>query len=157
MSVAVRAYIFTAQVIIMATEMVLIPKSTYDAWKKSGDKIAGTDRKTSHYTETGNKLQEEAIETLKKTHEDTKDNDIDKLSAKKNDSQHIDTDMLEDMLDEFPLNYRLYAKRLLQYIKKSGGDVITWKNDDTTLIYRGTPQVGSDIIELVNYIFKTNS
>jgi hypothetical protein len=149
----------------MATEMVLIPKSTYDEWKKSGDNTVDKGTKTSNYTDAGNQPPEEAIDSLKKSYEDNNDNNIDilsakkndKLSANKNDSQHIDADILEDMLDEFPLNYRLYAKRLLQYIKKSGGDVIKWKNDDTTLIYRGTPQVGSDIIELVNYIFKTNS
>ena len=142
----------------MATEMVLIPKSTYDAWKKSstndGNKEeAATRRLKSNDSDPVISVEEEVIDNLKKLPENNIPNNIDKLLPQNKGSENIDA----DMLDEFPLNYRLYAQRLLQYIKKSGTDVITWKNDDATLIYRGTPQVGSNIIELVNYIFKTNS
>ena len=148
----------------MATEMVLIPKSTYDEWKKRGVKDLEEKEevpqdnavKKSNYNGISKASRDDEMDTFKKSNEP--------IDIKKKMNQDVmennkdnDGENIEDMIDDFPLNYRLYAKRLLKYIKKNGGDVITWKNEDNTLIYRGMPQIGTDIIELVNYIFKTNS
>ena len=137
--------------------MVLIPKSTYDEWKNRGVKDVQEVNEAEEVTEdkTVKTSRDDEMDTLKKSNEPIDIKNINQAVIENN--KYNDGENIEDMIDDFPLNYRLYAKRLLKYINKNGGDVIRWKNEDNTLIYRGIPQLGTDIIELVNYIFKTNS
>jgi hypothetical protein len=137
----------------MATEMVLIPKSTYDLWKKQGGGKEASGKNVSMEDENGEAKKKEDTAVQKSSQH--VNNNEDKVPPSTNNDTY--KTVSSDLIDKFPVNYRLYAKRLLQYIKKNGGDIITWKNDDTTLIYRGLAQLDTDIIELVNYIFKTNA
>lgn len=54
--------------------------------------------------------------------------------------------------EKLPSKYRLYGKRLLEYIKKHAKNILGW-NDKGVIIYRGRVVPKTDIIELVKYIF----
>lgn len=55
--------------------------------------------------------------------------------------------------EQLPTKYRLYGKRLLEYIKKYGKNILGW-NDKGMVIYQGSVISKSDIIVLIKYIFK---
>ena len=58
-----------------------------------------------------------------------------------------------EIANQLPDRYRLYGKRLLEYIKKHGGDTIGW-DANNGLIYQGIELPDADIIVLLEHIFK---
>jgi hypothetical protein len=153
----------------MATEMVLIPKSTYEQWKADQENDNLNPQNTQLTTAKAGGYNDES----KDTHaEDFKDNihtpndserdvGVTKSSEVVTDAQSPAANdnfrQLDVMLKKFPENYRLYARRLLKYIDKNGTDVLAWGRDDNTLIYGGNVIEGTNIIDLITHIFKTNS
>ena len=163
----------------MATEMVLIPKSTYERWQ--GDQVSdiagdnekqGDVKKSLNTDDSSGVITPEPVSSnssVKKYGETVKDHtysDVAEGEMKetlppsvdgvKNDNMGENQDVLA-IVDSFPKNYRLYAKRLLIYIKKSGRDILEWDGENKIVAYKGQAVKGSDIIELINYIFKTSS
>jgi hypothetical protein len=57
------------------------------------------------------------------------------------------------IIEKFPRQYRLYAKRLLEYITKNGLNTISWDND-ASFIYKGVLMKDTNIVDLVKHIFK---
>ena len=169
----------------MATEMVLIPKSAYDRWAKeqnqgqANKKTEVKEKKLDDSTQAaddneGSSKDSEAVVKPSK--------EVDKVSGSDNDNANStypangesskasippnvegknnnrdEHQEISAIIELFPKNYRLYAKRLLVYIKKKGGNILGWNDKDKTLIYKGNAVTGSDIIELINHIFKTNA
>ena len=159
--------------------MVLIPKSAYERWQSdqrtvvNGDHQKDDGTKKSHNTDdSGGVIKPQplsskgSVKTSDETSKDDKYNQHNETGVKetlpasvddlKNDNTGGNQD-ISAIVDAFPKNYRLYAKRLLTYIKRSGRDILEWDSENKIVAYRGVPVKGSDIIELINYIFKTSS
>ena len=58
-----------------------------------------------------------------------------------------------DIITHFGRRYRFYAERLLRYIIKNGLDKVSW-NAQRQLLYNGVVKPGTDIVLIVEYIFK---
>ena len=148
----------------MATEMVLVPKSVYERW--NGDRTEGgsdgnlTPASGSESHKIVSKPNSGGDKATGDVSTDTDGSKKETLPTSgegvKNDNKG-DHEDISAIIETFPKNYRLYAKRLLVYIKKNGTDILEWGNDDKVVIYKGKTVNGSDIIELINYIFKTNA
>ena len=156
----------------MATEMVLIPKSTYDKWLTSRGKHNQQEELDvmdvgSLTNDVDTKDVEMPDEMLKNTDDIIMEkkpevspglNELkitpsvdNSLPANISDGQDISSSLLET----FPQKYRLYAKRLLLFIKKHGVGIIEWTNDGVVL-FKGGALLGSDITEVITHLFKTN-
>jgi hypothetical protein len=163
----------------MATEMVLIPKSAYERWRSdqvietAGDIDKKDEAKKSLNTDdtsgvkapdpvsSNGRVKTSDVSGKDHKYADVADGEVKEtlappLNGVKNDNTGENQDVLA-MVEAFPKNYRLYAKRLLIYIKKSGAGILEWDGEKKVVVYRGKPVKGSDIIELINYIFKTSS
>jgi hypothetical protein len=55
--------------------------------------------------------------------------------------------------DQLTAKFKLYGKRILHYMKKHGKDIVGW-NDKGMLIYQGVFRPKTNIITLIEYIFK---
>ena len=154
--------------------MVLIPKAAYERWaaenskgqaeKKSTSKEVGanvdhtpddTEGPSKQGIKTPTPVSNDAVAGDKLG--DVKNKSLPPVGADQKNDNMGDNQEMTAIIETFPKNYRLYAKRLLVYIKTKGANILEWNNTDKTLIYRGNIVTGSDIIELVNYIFKTNA
>jgi hypothetical protein len=60
-----------------------------------------------------------------------------------------------DIVSKLPEKHRLYGKRLLEYIKKHGQNIVGW-SEDGELIYHGKIMAKTNIVPLVGYIFKSD-
>jgi hypothetical protein len=148
----------------MATEMVLIPKAAYERWAREqsqGQSITDVERnqhdvKSDVMTTQDLSTSSKAGDTTRTIEgsEKTKETPTVESVQKDNKGEHQD---IKAIIETFPKNYRLYAKRLLIYIRKNGPNILEWSDTDKTVIYRGEVVNGSDINELINYIFKTNA
>jgi len=58
-----------------------------------------------------------------------------------------------EIASQLPEKYRLYGKRLLEYIKKHGEDIVGW-SEQGEVIYDGEIMAKTNITSLVEYIFK---
>jgi hypothetical protein len=159
----------------MAMEMVLIPKSAYERWVADKESVKGGDDTDTHVqmnsrstavvqdTDVGKSELSPDVQRSTSTDMDT-DAPMDLHPSRvKNDNIYKDkksdtlTSMVDDaMIKKFHENYRLYARRLLNYIGKNGSDILAWDKDDNTIIYKGSVVDGSNIIDLITHIFKTN-
>ena len=132
----------------MATEMVLIPKTTYERLRE-GMAVAKTDVVEKDESEqVPDKPHDETATISSDAPPDKNVNQLPQAKASK---------LYVTLVEQFPENYRLYAKRLLGYIKKHGSSVLGWNDNDNTLIYRDSLVTGSNIVDLINHLFKTNS
>lgn len=144
----------------MATEMVLVPKAAYERLTMSDNTVEV--RGNSH-DEEKKKVVDNASEKKEVSHLDI-DNAESSSSPHPQSSgnseggagQVIQDSVPLSIVEQFPPRYRLYAKRLLAYIKKHGGKVMTWNDDDNALMYKDSKVDGSNIVELIMHVFKTN-
>jgi len=129
----------------MAQEMVLIPKATYERLR---DSVNDDDKKTLKEKESSYSSD------IKNDNDNTKESSI----TDDRDQPEHKTPMLQpSLVEQFPENYRLYAKRLLGYIRKHGSSILGWIDNDNTLLYRETAVTGTNIVDLIIHQFKTNS
>ena len=136
--------------------MVLIPKATYERLRENlndaDDKVTPKDEQASHKS---------AIKNNNNNDDDNANADENIMESKATadgDSVVHKTPLLpSSLIEQFPENYRLYAKRLLGYIRKHGSSVIGWIDNENTFLYRETAVTGSNIVDLVIHLFKTNS
>jgi hypothetical protein len=149
----------------MATEMVLVPNTRYDSLITKEQEY---DKKVLYYETL--LLEKGAASThhsTAKTSDHSNEVGPDKASVTEpNDTKHVDDDDNDDkspidskqhspmsIIDQFRTHYQLYGKRLLEYVKRKGGSIISWR-DNGVIIYKGQAIIGSHIITLVEYIFK---
>jgi hypothetical protein len=59
-----------------------------------------------------------------------------------------------DIVVQFAQKYQLYAKRLLAYIKRNGGNILGWDNEGH-VVQHGKVMADTDIKTLIEYIFKS--
>jgi hypothetical protein len=143
----------------MASEMVLIPKAAYEKWVMSENTVEmkNDDEKLSH----GDKKEKTNVSDNSSSQQHEEKNnaeDSDEASVERlfeEDNKKSDT-VPFSLIERLPSKYRLYGKRLLSYIKRHGGKRMAWDEDDNALIYNGSKVEGSDIIDLVLHVFKTN-
>jgi hypothetical protein len=145
----------------MATEMILVPKTRYERLvtedKEHQDKlnhyitllrdngINDTDQLDGEKDPPLNVLEETPLGA---TSETTIDDVKGQVWA---DTATIASPM--NFVAQLQEKYKLYGKRLLEYIKKHGEQNIGW-DDNGLIIYNGKPVPKTAIIPLVEYIFK---
>jgi hypothetical protein len=152
----------------MATEMVLIPKTTYerlqlsDKVKENGTFIDNKDLQPQTASLSSSSVAAPppaaAGEQAGSPHPPstnfsanlTQVSDNDKIAASENET------IASTLLDKFKPSFRLYAKRLLIYIKKHGGNILEWTDDDNAFVYKGHKVEGSNIYQLIMHVFRTN-
>ena len=129
----------------MAQEMVLIPKATYERLR---DSVNDDDKKTLKEKESSYSSD------IKNDNDNTKESSI---TGDRDQPEHKTPMLQPSLVEQFPENYRLYAKRLLGYIRKHGTSILGWIDNDNTLLYRETAVTGTNIVDLIIHQFKTNS
>ena len=136
----------------MATEMVLIPKSTYERLHTIVKRDT-QDTVTSNEPDNNINGDKDTPNTKRPSSNDDIDN-----SDGVGDQKRLKPDTISSLLiEQFPESYRFYAKRLLGYIRKNGDSVLGWDDNNNTLLYRDNSVEGSNIVDLINHLFKTNS
>ena len=133
--------------------MVLIPKSTYDRWmhSKDGDSLEVSKQQEGPPNMT--KEEEEEVPTHKDNSEAKELDERTTLPPADDDESAADDKFVSSaIIDKLPVKHRLYGKRLLSYIRKHGKNVLKWE-DDGTLIYEDGVVEGSDITDLIKYLF----
>lgn len=140
----------------MATEMVLVPKKRYerlsDKDKEYGDKVSYyttllrenginfTEPKTGEVDSAVSNANSDTVRSASYDKEQTKQANVVKYSSPMN------------IKEQLPRKYHLYGKRLLEYIKKHGRNMLGW-DEKGVIIYRGRVIAKTAIIELIKYIF----
>lgn len=138
--------------------MVLIPKTAYDRWIASKDSDRGSNEDTAQVaveSQVKDDINDSNTPHPSSTATDTVNNA--KVTSSERALQGAVSGEISssNVIDKFPYKYKLYAKRLLAFIKKHGAGIVEW-NDDGTFVYRGSAVEGSDIAELIIHLFKTN-
>ena len=143
--------------------MVLIPKAAYEKWVMSENSVEMKNDKEElpHGSDKNDIVANGSDDASPPPSEDTKDadgydSDDDAPIAKQledNDKHYL---VPFTLIERMPSKYRLYGKRLLSYIKRHGGEKMGWDDDDDALMYKGSKIEGSDIIELIMHVFKSN-
>ena len=139
--------------------MVLVPKKTYEMLRTTSQ-VHSVDNK-----DTGEEVINHHNDVAENTA--TTDSSVRGESIAKHDAVQKDpaapaapatepVQVAANLIEQFPENYRFYAKRLLLYIKRHGRSVLGWSDADNSLVYRANPVTGSNIVALINHIFKTN-
>jgi hypothetical protein len=156
----------------MATEMVLVPKSTYDRWmspphdnhqkdvvskkeREYGDQVKTQGNSDLDMDDSENNLSDTIEGEDGGDKEMASSSSSEKSDGSKSKEQSNFKDISFNILTKFPDEYKLYAKRLLSFIKKHGIGVLDW-NEDDVLLYKGDTVTGSDISQLIIHLFKTN-
>ena len=150
--------------------MVLIPKAAYDRWAISKDNSNGInlqEQEEDHIesdvqsqvkdkiNDSNGHVVDEGNNNVKLATSDDTDNNVKVTSSDRALPRKTASEISSNIIDKFPYKYKLYAKRLLAFIKKNGAGIVEW-NDDGTFLYRGSPVEGSNITELIIHLFKTN-
>ena len=134
----------------MATEMVLIPKATYERLRLSDKKP---------FIQKDDSISEDASVASSASSASTTSGHTETPSVDRSDSTQVNNyndNVSQTLLHKFTPDYRLYAKRLLVYIKKHGSDVLSWTDDDYALVSKGKKVEGSDVTELIMHLFGVN-
>jgi hypothetical protein len=143
----------------MATEMILVPKASYERLvtdeKETHDKLTYyktmlQDNGIDINDQGGGKLNEKSSTTS---------NSMVVVEEEESggDKQTISNDVTYpcpmSVLAQLPSRYQFYGKRLLEYIEKHGKGKIGW-GEDGSLIYNDVTIADTNIIDLVHHIFK---
>jgi hypothetical protein len=146
----------------MATEMVLIPKAAYERLQLSDNKLElDTNMEVGHNAKSDNNEKLDIMDASSSSSSSSSSRHEEEAAGQvihENDNKNNDDNdnVAISMIELFPPKYKLYAKRLLTYIKRHGGKVMAWNDDDNALIYNGSKVEGSDIVELITHLFKSN-
>ena len=161
----------------MATEMVLIPKTTYDRVMGTSAKqdqippvevqrdelFANKNIESKHEPEEANSLSKNSkdqhergqFESMATSSPTFSSSDKDNVTSADDDKESVDDLYIPtNIIEKFSERDQLYAKRLLSFIKKHGGKTLNWDDNDNAVVYNGESIIGSDIVELVQHLYK---